>query len=472
MKVLKRVLTMTIVVLVLSVLAVMPAMAAPVTTGAETGSISVTNAVSGDAFAAYKIIDATYDPDTNNLTLAFNPNFASFFSSKNMTLAQYAELNQTALHELIADLDAWIDAQAPSSSATATANSSGVAAFSNLAMGQYYIKTTASTSIYSVMVRNLYPVVEDGSYVLNNDTIAAKKQEVDIVKTVANQTENGFSYYDTINYEIVTDVPAYPVGAIDTHYAVGDTMDSGLTYLGNLKVYGVNGSVETELPATAWHFDTTKGEPVAKTAGETFELLFDYNAIKNYANIKITYDAQINENAVIAGLGNDNTATLTYSNWPYSEGNYKTKEDEQTVYTYGIYVFKFDNVTKTPLHGAEFQIYKNSVAEENLITTIATDTDGYASVKDLAAGTYYIVESKAPTGYTLLTEPAVITFTKDQVDAEGTYAGYYKNEIANVAGSTLPETGGMGTIIFVVAGTLLIAAAVTLIVVKAKKSRA
>ena len=77
--------------------------------------------------------------------------------------------------------------------------------------------------------------------------------------------------------------------------------------------------------------------------------------------------------------------------------------------------------------------------------------------------TYFIVETKAPNGYSLLDEAVMVTVVPDTIESIITL------EIPNEKGNLLPETGGMGTTPFTVTGCVLIAAATVLLVLKKKQ---
>ena len=76
---------------------------------------------------------------------------------------------------------------------------------------------------------------------------------------------------------------------------------------------------------------------------------------------------------------------------------------------------------------------------------------------------YYIVETKAPAGYNLLSSPVTVTFTGSEV-------GYtYLLQVMNHQGFVLPVTGGAGTMAFVIIGIILIGAGGLVLVVTRKK---
>ena len=82
--------------------------------------------------------------------------------------------------------------------------------------------------------------------------------------------------------------------------------------------------------------------------------------------------------------------------------------------------------------------------------------------------TYYLEETKAPAGYNVLKAPVKVV-----IDNEGKVT--YGNDntaadpdvkVLNQTGTELPSTGGMGTTIFYVLGSVLVVAAGVLLVTK------
>lgn len=97
---------------------------------------------------------------------------------------------------------------------------------------------------------------------------------------------------------------------------------------------------------------------------------------------------------------------------------------------------------------------------------------------------YYLYETKAPNGYNLLAEPVKFTFhtsaTMDlltdpawiTLNDSATQLTGMNFDIANNAGATLPETGGIGTTLFYVIGALLVVGAGVLLVTKKRMGKA
>ena len=95
----------------------------------------------------------------------------------------------------------------------------------------------------------------------------------------------------------------------------------------------------------------------------------------------------------------------------------------------------------------------------------------------LAAGDYWLVETKAPDGYSGITAPIKITIIKSNDTDEGKWTikkdtvveGDKIIDIENSAGTLLPGTGGMGTILFTVVGVALILVVAASFVISRRK---
>ena len=207
--------------------------------------------------------------------------------------------------------------------------------------------------------------------------------------------------------------------------------------------------------------------------------------------IKVTYTAVTNDNAVT--VISKNSATLTYSNNPTdSESKTTTPKDEETVYSAKLVIDKCqkDNESKKlanakfVLKNDEGKYYKYTAATESAAakvewvknqadaTEVTTNTNGAAAFNGLKDGTYYLVETAAPAGYNLLANEVKVTINgadATEVDLSSLTA---TAKVENSTGTTIPETGGIGTTIFYVAGGLLVLGAVILLITKKRMSSA
>lgn len=217
--------------------------------------------------------------------------------------------------------------------------------------------------------------------------------------------------------------------------------------------------------------DTTNRKANLKLAGKT---------------VVVYYKAKMNASAKIASAGgNGNTYQVYYQHNPgnAADGYDHTTPETPYVYTYQFIVVKQDGDNKgKKLSGAEFKLYSDQSATKKEVAVsfangvytvdpngeavLTTGTDGKITVNGLDSGTYYLKETKAPSGYKLDDTVREVTVTPDSAVANaknGKAIDYKVNgdsnhtmTIDNYKGS-LPSTGGMGIVLMVVAGVLLIA---------------
>lgn len=310
------------------------------------------------------------------------------------------------------------------------------------------------------------------------------------------------SQYETYTYKF-TDTFDKGFDAVDT--------SNVKVYLSNDKKLDLEGeSVDTDITS---YFSGTNGsiqytpatEAQGETAGTKATLTVSTKDLKKAATyskeqpqyVIVSYTAKLNANAKIGLPGNVNEAYLTYSNKPDQSGQGEnqptgnTTEDKVIVFTYGLDVTKVDSKnTGTKLKDAEFKL-KNSDGKWATITdgkvtgwadaelqgsVLKSDESGKFKVEGLDDGEYTLKETKAPAGYNLPADGFSVTLTATtannqawdgtatkaltnlavkvgQTDGTGDVTtGLGAITIKNTQGSSLPSTGGMGTVLLYVAG--------------------
>lgn len=269
-----------------------------------------------------------------------------------------------------------------------------------------------------------------------------------------------------------------------------DTMSKGVTFesIASVKVNGNDGT-----GAKTWTLADTDYAATTPTAAEdgmqSWSLTID-DVIAKCEDIKIAqgftveviYNAHLNEKATINNASgttdNKNSVNLEYSNNPNAEGTGKTEDKTVYAFTFGITNKKvIDSVDGDALAGAGFKLYTDegctqeyklvkddtlgayrpAKADETAVE-MKSATDGTFPIKGLDAGTYYLKETTTPKGYTTAAVKTIKIGATHSIDEFGnpqvtlSSDSTLDNKIVDKKGSTLPSTGGMGTVLLYVAG--------------------
>lgn len=358
--------------------------------------------------------------------------------------------------------------------------------------GIYYIYCTKKPAKVTNVTNSLValPYYSNNSWVTTTDqttvNLASKVSTSPVTVTKTADKTNVGDNDKTVTYTLT----ASTAGSLEnklTTYAITDTMDDALTLN--------ESSVEVKLNATTLTKDTdytvVKNYAYNKgTSNETatFAIVFTstmlnsadfYDAVTADAakTVTVTYTADLNANAASKfAQALPNTDGLYYGN--NSGMNYEPGPTVN-VFTYGINVAKVDGNTSAPLSGAVFTVYTDAAATNELkvdgkkvIATTGTDgkanfvlegsTKAFAFDADL---TYYVKETAAPAGYNINDSVFTVNIdtTKGVTQVNGAAIPNYK--------PVVPETGGMGTMMFTIGGAALIACAgVLFLIVRKKKS--
>ena len=444
-------------------------------------TLTINNIGSTDEFNAYKILDAYYNQSTNIITYEFTNDFKTFIEStntyKDLTVEKYYDLTSGDISSGSTKTTSTLDQLVSAYSEYIRKNNidgknmvvSDTTATITTEAGTYLVLPTLTNRVYAVMVGNLDFFADGTGWELNSATIVAKVSDAGINKSIGlNGYQDGSFIIGTKfkNY-LTTTVPIYPTNATNKKYTIIDTLNLGTTFSGLSTINVKIGDSLLETSENGQIIDSNGNVVATVTYNEqkiTMEFNLDYVVS---TRIEISYDVELNNNAVIGSSGNVSSAVLTYSNDPYGTGKVSTPAAEATAYTYGLELYKYDNENKsTSLKDAEFEIY----TDENLtnkIGTIITNENGVAIYKGLKIGTYYLKETKAPPGYALIRNVIPITLDANSTKLGTTTAtsgeGYIRFEVANSEVGLLPSTGGIGTLIFSLIGLVFIIGSISLI---------
>lgn len=380
-----------------------------------------------------------------------------------------------------------------SASATSTENSTVI---SGLAPGYYLVKDadTSQDGKDAAYTRFILQVVGDSTAQLKNDKPTVQKKVKDTNDTTGKTTDwqdaADYDMGDTVPFQLKATLPKH-IADYDHYYVeFTDTLSAGLTF-DEITLVKADG---TTLTSDQYKATTTPNEDGTTTLSVIITDVKAVATITKDDDIVVEYNATLNSNAVIGSKGNPNKVKLTYSNDPNDTGDGTSKptstgetpEDTVKVFTYQTIINKL-NENKEALKGAGFTLSKKDSDGnwKKVETILAGDTTTF-TFKGLDAGDYKLEETTTPDGYNTI-KPVVFTiaatYDTDSDDPQLTdlsgdvtsgVAEFSKNlsegsltaDIINRKGSVLPSTGGMGTTILYVVGTILVLGAGILLVTK------
>lgn len=381
-------------------------------------------------------------------------------------------------------------------------------------------------------------------------TVEAKVDAPTIEKTENDgKIDDTVQIGDTVNFQLKSKVPG--MEGFETYtMTFKDTLSSGLTLCSSngfkLTIGGNPVSLET---CTVTELEAKKTGAWLAIDGNSFILkLADLTKTTGNVNPKtedpivVTYSAVVNDKALTSNV-ETNKATLTYSNDPTKEDSNSTTPEEKTrVFDFAVDVLKVEAGNKAiKLKDAEFKLFKDDsyaagstdlpndqnakyyqykkeggiawVAEKDADIRVTNENgnlclnDGSYTPKPfggLDEGTYFLKETKAPSGYNLLKYPVRVKIAAVHPDGDPntitgvtyTFATYDESKnafvdgapvevaidetatnkliqtvtVENSTGNELPSTGGIGTTIFYTVGAIMMVSALVLLITKKKMS--
>ena len=421
---------------------------------------------------------------------------------KNVTPDALGSYSTTQLEKLSQQLT--IKAEQFPPLATATSDGSGTVSFKDLKLGYYLVIETKAPNNYilgkpfliAIPSTNNYQNHEEGSAWVYDVEAYPKNEIVTFDKTITDASDGAVKIGDYVPYQIRTSMPDYDASFFGNPtpatFIIIDTMEDGLAIQNDAK-HPITVKVNDKEIAEGSMTYRIRAE---NTAGEEADLHISFaeDFIKENGGqpIIVTYEAQVTEKAKQGQEGNQNAASLQYN---HKAGEITNSEKAIVkVYSFGIQVEKFTNEGKPQaLKGADFTLLAADGKE--VLNNASTDDKGILNFHNLDAGTYYLKETKSPTGYTLLAElikveiiadvdsakKATGSFTlkvndKEITDTSGTFITKLDNDrgIASIAienhkGFTLPSTGGTGITLFLVIASVGILVISMVMVSKSRK---
>lgn len=369
-----------------------------------------------------------------------------------------------------------------------TTDEAGNILVKDLPLGDYYFSEVTAPSGYLVNKaaqkinfqvvegkhgKTIEALYQDGNNLTYNGTVNVPNDKQPTVEKTNNQ--QSVAYGENTTWTISADVPRN----ISEHsvFNVSDKLDPRLVYTDNLSVT-VAGQ---EIPKTDY--------TVTAPAGAGGKLIVDFIKGSTVTTNFGTYGSQKVEisftTKLVAGFVPDqvvtNQADLNFTNVPGVSNETITTPPTATVTTGGYHFKKVaKNEKGAPLADAEFVVVKDGsylayttetgtkvetmtsntsdygnvawVKTVGEATRFVTSADGLIDVRGLAFGNYELKEVKAPTGYRLLTKTEAFTVGKDS----WTTTKGKPSVIVNSNMPLLPQTGGIGSVIFTLVGLSLV----------------
>lgn len=376
----------------------------------------------------------------------------------------------------------------------------------NVPTGYYLIKDNGPVNDGEAYSLYVVQVVGPTTISPKVGTTTSDKKVKDTNDSAANSTTD---WQDSADYDIGDAVPFKLSATIAQDYAnythgykltFHDKEDTGLSFNKNsVKVY-----VDGTLITTGYEVVTD-----GLTDGCTFEVRFanlkDIASVEAGSVISVEYTSMLDTDATVGSAGNKNTSHVSYTNNPNDKQageNGKTPDDVVIVFTYQTIVNKvtknpnYDSTVEgseeyIPLKGAGFTLYKKNAS--GTYEAVGSELKGEDMTtftwSGLDDGDYKLVETTTPAGHNTIADieftisaghvdgdiPYLNTLSGNVTSGTATFTavvndGSLSTDVVNNSGTQLPSTGGIGTTIFYVFGSVLVIGAAVLLVTKKRMS--
>lgn len=421
---------------------------------AEKGTITINKAIVNESYNIYKVLDLeTYDKVNNHYIYRAASGWESFLDGATDYLEARNEngdkyyvwkdgVDKSRAKEFAEKAYKYAKDNNITPTMTKKATSTSVV-FDNLDLGYYLVDSSVGALLHLTTTNPTATVYEKNTLNPNVDK---------------NVLENSTGEYGKENDDIIGSTISYKTtittGAGYGNYVLYDVMEKGLTFNVNSVVVKIGDDV----------VEANNYEVKTNVTDYTFVIEFNDEFIlkqpKN-TNIDVYYTATLNKDAIIEGAGNINETFLKYGN------NIRTDKKKTITYTYAFEIIK-TNKEGVELTGAEFILLDKLGNEIKVILKdegtktyrIATGNEigvnikaGKATIEGLDKDSYKLKEVVSPEGYNKLTSPVEfrVNGKTDVTIIERT-----RVNVINYTGSELPETGGIGTKLFITSGLSLV----------------
>ena len=252
-----------------------------------------------------------------------------------------------------------------------------------------------------------------------------------------------------------------------------------------VKDLSTNATAQVQDDVRTGYYYANSGSPITVSMEPGWNLRF--TNLPNGSTYTITETTKENYTFVSAVIDNNGTfsvadGTTTGSGTINQSNTQYTVTYTNRALTQQVNILKTSQDGTTPLSGAVFSLYTesgyNAKPKQASKTELISDGNGKIDLGKLAYGKYYLVETTAPAGYVLLSEPVVITVGSSEVTYtqgdrnlplsgngidHNTTTDIYTLTVTNNAGARLPSTGGSGTTPYTLAGIALMGIALILL---------
>lgn len=461
-------------------------------TGRTTGTLTIKKhgssadiPLAGAGFSVYRVMELTPAEQPGDYA-AYEKAAAFADVLSGVTADDLGNYSSVEIESLALELKAAAISADIQPEASGVTGEDGSCLFSDLPLGYYLVMETSAPEGYVAGSPFLIAIPSTNNYVQTDmpgrewvyDVEAEPKNaQVGIEKSLAEEEDGTAGFGDYVQYVVRTAVPDYPDEYFNNEvtFTIRDIMSAGLD-IQKSKEHPVTVEVGgVQIQESSGTYSVTASPKTGEEADLSISFSKEFIRAHRTEAVTVNYDAKVTAEAVMGKTGNKNSVFLDYN---HRSGESTTaKGADVTVYSFGIHVVKFTNDEETKaLSGAVFQL-TNDPEGLSLVESGTSDEEGNISFGTLDAGTYYLTEIFSPEGYTLLANPIKVELIADETGGKangalsvkidgknittktGDYvskldedAGIVTVAVENHKGFSLPSTGGMGVVIFLMIG--------------------